>query len=665
MTLDPDEQFRHDRSAYERPNLNFRCGRAARWGTPCAAGPNHDGGCGGVYECAPTKRGEGFACQRSGALGGPCAEGPGTDGTCGRAHPPCVPRRSLRAHRGRLSFVALGLVIALIGAFFAYSPNGSARFAALDAGLLTGAHASFTAEQGCSACHEAHGQSASGWLRAAFQVGDMTSKCTACHNFAGPASTAHNMTLAALGETRAARNSLVGNIGCVACHTEHKGVAADLSALTGSQCATCHENQFATFDEQHPQFGGDYPHNRRNAVQFNHVSHLNRHFADGRYAERAPGACTDCHDISGAGRRVAARGFDETCAACHGGQMASRELVLLRFPELIDPVIDPDDIVQACGPTPDQHEALVERAEALAAGDEPEEIEEDEYEAVSLEEFSFIGAYLLDVVVDDPDDFGDAVGELVLAMAEEGSAPLIALLADKSSEDVALRLLAGLNAEATKRLACAWGANLEYEAPAEPDAGGWFGDFLELKYRPSGHADPVMRAWLDFAAVAVAVADADDDDALERAEAVQDLLISPRDGAGACIKCHAVSVAARPADEDGEPALQIEWRFDDDAGAPFDVFDHGPHLLLVGPAGIAMDDPAQGCATCHKVNAEADYEGGFGDHDPLTFNSNFAPIGKETCQQCHAAGEVRQDCTLCHRYHDTPGFKASVMRQER
>jgi predicted CXXCH cytochrome family protein len=662
MTLDPDEQFRHDRSAYERPNLNYRCERAARWGTPCRQGPNYDGTCGGVYECAPAPRGRTYACQRSAALGGPCSEGPGADGICGRSHPPCAPRRSLRAHRGRLSLVAFALAVALIGAFFGFSPLGSTPSASLDAGALTGGHASFTAEEGCTACHEAHGQPASLWLRAAFRPGDMTAKCTNCHSFGGPPSTAHNMTLAALGAAPVARNRLVGEIGCAACHTEHKGVAANLSTLSGAQCATCHEDQFATFDTAHPQFGSDYPHDRRSAIQFDHTSHLNKHFADARYSERAPAVCTDCHGISQSERRVAAAGFDETCAACHGDQMASRELVLLRFPELFDPVIDPGDIVQACGPTLDQFEALQERADALAAGDEPDDFEEDDYEAVSLEEFSLIGAYLLDVAVDDPDDFGEAVGELVLAMAEEGTAPLIELLAGKTSEDAALALLAGLSAEATKRIACAWGANLEYEPPADPDLGGWFGDFLELKYKPSGHADPVMRAWLDFAVLAVASAE-DDDDALERAEAVQDLLMSPRNGAGGCIKCHAVTEVTRAADEEAVSTLRIEWLFSVDAANPFNYYDHEAHLRLVGPAGIAMDDPAQGCATCHKVNAEADYAGGFSDRDPHTFSSNFTPINRETCHQCHATGQVRQECTFCHRYHDAPAFKASVMRK--
>ena len=51
-------------------------------------------------------------------------------------------------------------------------------------------------------------------------------------------------------------------------------------------------------------------------------------------------------------------------------------------------------------------------------------------------------------------------------------------------------ILAGVIAEElVKRVACAWAANLEYEAPADNALGGWHGDALELRYAPVGHGD--------------------------------------------------------------------------------------------------------------------------------------------------------------------------------
>ena len=52
-----------------------------------------------------------------------------------------------------------------------------------------------------------------------------------------------------------------------------------------------------------------------------------------------------------------------------------------------------------------------------------------------------------------------------------------------------------------KEVACAWAANTEYESPSDPDFGGWYGEGVELKYKPMGHGDKVARAWVDFGAI--------------------------------------------------------------------------------------------------------------------------------------------------------------------
>ena len=103
-----------------------------------------------------------------------------------------------------------------------------------------------------------------------------------------------------------------------------------------------------------------------------------------------------------------------------------------------------------------------ERVEAMAGGedmedgdDEEEAEDEDEFESVSVEELTPVAAYLLDTQGDDPDSYGEGVGALTASMAEEGVGPLFDLIAEKTSEAEASRLIAGLNAEAVKRLACA------------------------------------------------------------------------------------------------------------------------------------------------------------------------------------------------------------------
>ena len=460
MTLQDEERFRHDRSRYERPNLKYRCGRGAVWDKPCMLGPSHDGQCGGLYECRPQKRGDNWSCSRPESEGGGCAAGPSPDGTCSQYRPPCVPRRTLRNYRGIMALAALVAVAALIAAFHDVRTLGVGPFGAADAGPLTSDHANFTSKEGCGACHEAHGGGPLQWLAGAFRTSDMTATCLECHSFTGPERNPHNLTLAALGVGADAASEprwAVDSLACNACHTEHKGAQADISQLSGAQCATCHKVKFATFDEAHPPFSPNYPHDRRTSIRFDHVKHFNVHFTNERVADVAPDSCVDCHAIAAAERNVPPKGFEESCAACHTTEMAARDMVFLMLPEFFEEPLERDDIRAACGLTPDEFDAVI-------AGDDPDEIEED-YLSVSDETLSTIGAYLLGVYPDEPDDYGPRMGALILAMAEDGTAPLTDLLAERTSRHAAATMLQGLGAELAQRVACAWGANLEYEAP--------------------------------------------------------------------------------------------------------------------------------------------------------------------------------------------------------
>lgn len=476
----------------------------------------------------------------------------------------------------------------------------------------------------------------------------------------------------------------MGAARCANCHEEHNGWAAPVGQ-DARYCVACHGDlqsimvavdlaNASDFSTEHPAFGERYPHTRRTAVNFDHVRHFDAHFVDQRYAERAPAGCDGCHTVAAATRSVMPRGFDATCAACHAGQIADREFVLLRLPEMMEPIIERDDLMEVCGPTLEAYEAnqerlysmaerldlMRERVEAMAGGEdmedgeeEEEDEEEEEFESVSVEELTPVAAYLLDTQGDDPDSYGAGVGALTTSMAEEGVGPLFDLIAEKTSEAEASRLIAGLNAEAVKRLACAWAANLEYEAPAEPMAGGWYGDYLELKYRPAGHADPVLRAWLDLAAATVT----EDDEEGESLGAVRETLLSAQRGPGACIKCHAVTSVAGEAEAiDGidSGALSIEWHYQVDEARPLHRYSHGAHLKLVRPGAVSMMDPTIGCANCHELDTKAPYAAAFDDFDSTTFWSNFKPINKEVCEQCHGPSDVAQNCQLCHSFHEKP-----------
>jgi len=252
------------------------------------------------------------------------------------------------------------------------------------------------------------------------------------------------------------------------------------------------------------------------------------------------------------------------------------------------------------------------------------------------------------------DEYGEPMQEFITRLIEEGPAPIAEAIDERAGRPIAARLLSGLNPELVKRVACAWASNLEYEAPTDPEFGGWYGDLLELKYRPVGHMDMVAMGWTQFATASL---QEDDEDIVDYAETMRDTILSPKEGVGACTKCHAIS-------DDGNGGQEIEWRYRPTTERPYTRYSHGTHLTLLDPEGVNLMDPDGGCRTCHKLDEDADYAESFSQSDPHHFQSNFNPIDQEACAQCHNEGQVRQDCQLCHVYHFEPGFDLKTATNE-
>jgi mono/diheme cytochrome c family protein len=588
-----------------------------------------------------------WQCRRPASLGGPCEDGPSPDGACCRQLPPCAPRLTHRTRRWQLSVIAFGIVAALIGAFAGTSGGVATRIALVDPGPLTGAHHEFAGKRGCGACHAGHEMGVGGWLSAVFTGTDMTGRCLDCHTFGGHEREPHNSAEIFV------KAGIETN--CAMCHTEHRGENANIAGLNDDQCVSCHYKRFArfggkhpSFETNHPPFDSKYPHFTRTAIRFDHASHLGKHFADQRFSSRAPTGCVGCHEVAEARREVRPLGFETACAECHADQIAAREFTLLRLPELLEPAAEREAVREACGPT-------LEEFEAAADG---EKLEPEEFESVSIDTLNPVAAYVLGVDPEDPDSYDPRFRELVEAVIEDGTAALLDAVGRRADNDEIAGLFAGLSPEALKRVACAWAANVEYELPSDAAFGGWYGDFTELRYRPSGHADPVVRRWVEFAVAAAARAeDADDRD---RAVAMRESLLSAKDGPGNCIKCHSVNRVPGGADDD----LDIGWSYGRAGDRPHHLYSHGAHLRLVGAGGVSLSDPERGCATCHRIDTAANYAAGFETVDPASFSSNFFPITKTTCVQCHAEERVRQDCQLCHRYHRESGFTARVTKHD-
>lgn len=567
-------RFGHDVSAYERPTLGWRCGRAALWGAPCERGPSAQGACGGEAGCAP--------------------------------------RRTLAIWRGRLTLLTAALAVALIGAFSGQGNGPIGGVSALDPGPLSAPHAHFTLATGCAACHAAYGQGPAGWWkafasRAAAQApGDkqgLSGACAECHGFGGKERLAHNQAF----EKRAG----LAPTDCLMCHSEHKGRQAGPSTITEAQCQACHERKIGDFASNHPPLPAGFPYVHAKGIRFSHASHMAKHFADPKLARLVPaGGCVGCHEVRNAGRTMRAAGFDAACAGCHGESIAKRDFVMFRWPEIEKNEIAKAELARACGVSVDEKGA---------------------FSAVSVETPTALAAYLLKTPADDVAAFSGPAQKLIGGMMRDGVDAMAAAIAGRLGA-APERLLAGFNSEQARAAACAWAANREYEAPGKTAMAGWRAEGLEIRYAKPGHGDPVLKAWIEGLAGAPAPEDAD-----ERARLAAALKeVASPEGPGLCLKCH---MTAGPTDG----PRTVRWQHSLGAARPLTRFDHRPHIDLLGPERT--------CTTCHKLStapAAADA-------------TSFQAIELGACTACHAAGRVRDDCRLCHVYHQNHGLMKRMM----
>lgn len=653
MITDQD-RFSYQKSTYERPTFPYVCGRACSFGKPCPNGPNFNGSCGGTTECTPYRNGDRWECRRATSAGGPCADGPLPDGTCCMQHPPCTPRPSLRRLRQRISLLVVVFIVAAILAFLQFRPEAFqtdvAQASSLMPGPLSGAHSNFALdEKGCTACHEAHGKGVLAWAEAFVTSQSVGESCTSCHAFGGPKNSPHNATFTTAA-FKADSPSAQMQTDCVMCHTEHKGEDANIAPMKDAQCNSCHQATISGFSKDHPDFGDRYPHASRGAIQFNHVKHFNEHFPK----ENVTRTCVECHDTKRAGLTVPAGSFEQNCASCHTDGIVDRPFYLIGVPFMEEDPFDAEAVAEVCGLTPDQIEYLQARADGDKDAEAPEPYEffyEDEGDNITA-----ILALALGVPNDDLDAYTTPVGELYMEIAEGGATPLVNRIEALPGEPRAAELLRGLDGELLRRAACAWMQKTYYEAPSESAGGGWTASDLTVTYVPTGHADPVARAWFNYAVNAPLAAEAAGagEDVVAGAEALRDALLADS-GFGNCTKCHAVTEVtdSEGASGDSGKRLVVEWGFQPVDDRPYMKYDHGPHINLLGPGTL--------CTTCHKPNPNAEYAASFTHFDANDYQAGFQPVAKQTCTECHTRAKVRQDCLLCHEYHLEPKFNESMM----
>ena len=178
--------------------------------------------------------------------------------------------------------------------------------------------------------------------------------------------------------------------------------------------------------------------------------------------------------------------------------------------------------------------------------------------------------------------------------------------------------------------------------------GGWYrpeGGFT-LFYRPEGHADPFLTAWAEASA-----GSAEGASPSASAAGVVFRSLSDPQAPGLCMKCHTV--------DDDRGKLVINWTAARPApdDHPFTRFNHSAHFSVLTQTG---------CQTCHALDPQSGYAKYFtaaasGDlgQPPSTFESNFVPLTKALCVQCHTPRLAGAGCLECHGYH-TGAFAAQM-----
>ena len=345
--LKPLQEFGFQESTYERPNQKWVCGRMAS-GNPCRVGPDGRGNCQASFECEPSKSGDTWQCTRPQSGGGKCEAGPHPDGTCCQAIPPCTPELSARTKRGWVAKWAATLAVGFVALIVTFT--GDTRL--LTPGPMTTSHGALSK---CAVCHSTVPEGQFGWLHVIFATVDPrkgSEACLSCHSMENTALNPHGLALDELEKrtrqvqsTAAAvhvpislrvsksvvpvEKALAEGVFCTTCHKEHRGEQFDLTALSNTQCQTCHAVQFDSFAEGHPKLG-NYPFDRRTRINFDHGSHFNKHFPDTRKKANAsaavPGVCADCHTTDPQRRHMVVRKFESMCSSCHLGQIAGMEV---------------------------------------------------------------------------------------------------------------------------------------------------------------------------------------------------------------------------------------------------------------------------------------------------------------------------------------------------
>jgi len=486
------------------------------------------------------------------------------------------------------------------------------------------------------------------------------------------------------GEKQIAMNAAVVNskTQCISCHKEHQGDTAGRVNLSNRQCQSCHTQAFTSFSNGHPEFT-NYPFNKRVNILFDHTSHFSKHFAKKKATKLS---CNSCHVPDTSSGKMAIKGFDVSCAACHSDQIYGKSAINKGIIFFALPTMDIETLAEngiQIGSWPADTDGEVsplmrlmlaknKDVAALLNDFEADDLELDDLSDADDETLQRVAqlvwaikGLLYDLIRNGLDEFNGAIGTLAdhkldsRQLAElSGSLPVDVLRAASrdwfgkhfmseieeyrlgvnrgTSDDIVTATesssdeTAGLNGIESEEVAIE-----EIEDETWMQVGGWYrsnGDFT-IRYRPRGHGDAFIKSWVNITSK----------DAMQSpvANALLENLTDRKNSPGLCMKCHSMEQVAG---KNIQSFYRVHWQGDSQQGdkQSFNRFEHSSHLNLIKD---------KGCMTCHSMNDNADFKKAYSGFDATQFESNFQPINKATCIQCHQSGRVNESCTTCHKYH--------------
>jgi hypothetical protein len=646
------QNFRFNKSRYERPNQKWVCGYSKE-GWSCPQGPNSEGKCCATSECQPYKKGDRWFCSRSESQGGPCQEGPLPTGACSRPIVSCQPLPSMRSWRGRTTVAVMCAAVAVV-VILLFGPQHQKMKAP---GPMSTHHAPLAAN--CDQCHTIDKNEAAGISLGNLHKPKVTQsqRCLECHsNFNVPDfQKPHSLSPDEIvkiserikksgGSPSFARkllpsvpHSKEGDLECSTCHREHRGDQMELTVMSPGQCQPCHVQQFQSLGSGHPPFGS-YPYKRRTPITFNHDSHINGYFATAK--GKAPSSCTDCHTSDSTRQEMVFKGFQENCASCHTPMIAANPddktagVALVRIPALDLAELRKRNASIGQYPANATGNMTVFTKLLLAGDPKYPELAQDLITLQPLPSWEDLSEVT-------PEQQA-ALQRLILAMkrllvdcSTRGKEALRARLQQATgprlTPDIIEYLLRPFPIESMKNLQLRVFPQAVSELASDHSKLGTIASHqgadstdYSILYQAKKHTDNYLQSWLTAASVA------------KPAKALFDSSPQLHQGFPSCVICHSVEA-------DKNQNVFINWKAKQHhvTKRPLTKFSHGPHLSL-------------NCNHCHTLQEAVDQQkfmNSFKGLDPTVVEPVFRSIKKEDCSQCHKPGVANDNCLNCHHYH--------------